>query len=287
MSAGSPTTTNVVLPNLVLNWINVPSKNIPVLDVRLLSTAQAPWFFKVRAGVVTATSDTGTTIVASGTLANVKSQLEAGGHFSVSYSPGAIVGNVLSSDFSNYEFVANKTTCDNQICIALKGEKLNPKSGTVGHTGFFMWNLGDPYINSIPNTESAFLSAVSSTRKISAGTTSTIPGPFVPVSPVPYTYWINRYSSYLDYMSINDSNWNADPGTSSFSSFSLIGATRTQYIQTCGGPPGLPIYICGGPDCDGGCTGCSEIPSPDFIFVEYPAPVFTVSLSHSGGWNFT
>jgi hypothetical protein len=287
MFAGSPTTTNVSLPNLVLSWINVAAKNIPVLNVKLVSTAQAPWYFKVRAGSVIATSETGTTIVASGTLANVKSQLEAGGHFVVTYHSGAVVGNVLSSDFRNYEFVANKTTCDNQIFIALKGEVLNPKSGTVGHIGFQMWNLGNPYILSIPNTESAFLSAVSSTRKISAGTTSTIPSFFVPNLFLPFTYWINRYSSYLTYMSINDSNWNADPGTSSFSSFPIKGSTRTQQIKTCGGPPALTTVICGGPDCNEGCEGCSFSPSGESITIEYPAPVFTVSLLHSGGWNFT
>jgi hypothetical protein len=276
-----------------LNWINVAAKNIPALNITLLSTAQAPWYFKVRAGVVTAVSETGTTIVASGTLANVKSQLEAGGHFSVAYSTGVVVGSVLSSDFKDYDFVANKTTCANQVFLALKGEELNPKSGTVSSPGLAMWNSGDPYVASIPNTKAAFLAAVAGTRRIYAGDSygPEIFSPFIPPSPTPPTNWVNRYSLYQPYLSLVNSEWKADPSVGQASSFYLRGVDVTTYTQTCTGPGdgGAGLYICGGPSCNGGCSPelCSEGPTPETTYSTVPAPSIQVSLVHSGGWKFT
>lgn len=287
-----PTATSVGLTSVTLNWINVAAKDIPALDITLLSTAQAPWYFKVRAGVVTAVSETGTTIVASGTLANVKSQLEAGGHFSVAYSTGVVVGSVLSSDFKDYDFVANKTTCANQVFLALKGEELNPKSGTVSSPGLEMWNSADPYVASIPNTKSAFLTAVAETRRIYAGDSygPEIYTPFIPPSPTPPTNWVNRYSLYVDYRALGNSAWKADPSVGQSSSFYLRGYAVTTYTQTCTGPGdgGAGLYICGGPNCNGGCTNeCSEGPTPEVTNTTIPAPSIQVSLVHSGGWSFT
>lgn len=288
-----PTATSVGLTSVTLNWINVAAKNIPALNITLLSTAQAPWSFKVRAGVVTAMSETGTTIVASGTLANVKSQLEAGGHFSVAYSTGVVVGSVLSSDFKDYDFVANKTTCANQVFLALKGEELNPKSGTVSSPGLFMWNPGDPYVDSIPNTKSAFLTAVAETRRIYAGDSygPEIYAPFIPPSPTPPTNWVNRYSLYQPYLSLVNSVWKADPSVGQSSSFYLRGVDVTTYTATCTGSTdvGGGGSICGGPDCNGGCTNdfCGEIPSGESTYTTVPAPSIQVSLVHSGGWKFT
>lgn len=288
-----PTATSVSLSSVTLNWLNVAAKNIPALDITLLSTAQAPWSFKVRAGVVTAVSETGTTIVASGTLANVKSQLEAGGHFSVAYSTGVVVGSVLSSDFKDYDFVANKTTCANQVFLALKGEELNPKSGTVSSPGLAMWNSGDPYVASIPNTKAAFLAAVAETRRIYAGDSygPEIFAPFIPPSPTPPTNWVNRYSSYVDYRVLGDSAWKANPSTGQSSSFYLRGNAVTTSASTCTGPGdgGAGGSICGGLDCNGGCTNefCGESPTPETTYSTVPAPSIQVSLVHSGGWKFT
>lgn len=288
-----PTATSVGLTSVTLNWINVAAKNIPALDITLLSTAQAPWSFKVRAGVVRAVSETGTTIVASGTLANVKSQLEAGGHFSVAYSTGAVVGSVLSSDFKNYDFVANNTTCANQVFLALRGEELNPKSGSVSSPGLVMWNLADPYVASIPNTKSAFLTAVAETRRIYAGDSygPEIYVPFIPSLPTLPTNWVNQYSSYVDYRALGSSAWKADPSVGQSSSFYLRGVNVTTYSQPCSGPGdgGAGGSICGGPDCNDGCTNefCGESPTPEPTYNTIPPPSIQVSLVHSGGWKFT
>lgn len=289
-----PTATSVGLTSITLNWINVAAKDIPALDITLLSTAQAPWSFKVRAGVVTAVSETGTTIVASGTLANVKSQLETGGHFSVAYSTGVVVGSVLSSDFKDYDFVANKTTCANQVFLALKGEELNPKSGSVSSPGLFMWNEADPYVASIPNTKSAFLTAVAGTRRIYAGDSygPETPFPFIPPSPTPPTNWVNRYSSYFGYRALVNSEWKADPSVGQSSSFYLRGVDVTTSVATCTGSGDGGLcggYICGGPDCNGGCSNefCCEYPGGVVTYTTVPAPIIQVSLVHSGGWKFT